>query len=273
MWMWLTASFNAKGETTGAVLEMRMMQKNVQTERFFPALLEEVVTPAFLGDVSRKFHFDEGQLVEIRKVAEELLPVLRKEAFWARAVYLSENLSCAEISGAEEEGAQSALSSSTYEKAAMSLGHGVDLLQESYSEKGLLLQSYIVEALAGELLMRGYDAYNRYIAAHTDRHVARYHFPGSEEALPLKMLSELLKDLTREITCNAAFCMIPKKSVVFISELTQDESVRCQGLCVGCGNAACPNRVEENPLIRRRVADMPLTYGYSRIFGIYNELL
>ncbi len=265
--------FSCERETAGAVLEKRMIQENVQTERFFPALLEEFVTPVFLEGVRRKFHFDGGQLAEIREVAEEMLPVLQKEAFWARAVYPSENLSHVETSGINEDGAQPAMLYAAYEKAAISLGHGVDLLQESYSEKGRLLQSYIVEALAGELLMRGYDAYNRYVAAYTDRHVARYHFPGSEEAFPLGMLPELLKDLTQEITCNAAFCMVPKKSVVFISELTQDESVRCQGLCVGCGNAACPNRVEENPLIRRRVADMPLTYGYSRIFGIYNELL
>lgn len=252
-----------------AVLEKRMIRDNVQTERFFPALLVEFVTPVFLGGVRRKFHFDEGQLAEIREVAEEMLPVLRKEAFWTRAVYLPENLRHEKISGANGDGAQPALLYAVYEKAAMSLGRGVDLLQESYSEKGLLLQSYIVEVLAGELLMRGYDAYNRYVAAHTDRHVARYHFPGSEEAFPLEMLLELLKDFTEEITCNAAFCMVPKKSVVFISELTQDESVRCQGICVGCGNAACPNRAEENPLIRKRVADMPLTYGYSRILGKY----
>lgn len=250
-----------------------MIQEKVQTERFFPALLEELVTPAFLGDVRKKFHFNEGQLAEIREVAEEMLPVLRKEAFWARAAYPSENLRHEKISGANGDGSQPAMLYAAYEKAAMSLGHGVDLLQENYSEKGLLLQSYIVEALSGELLMRGYDAYNRYVAAHTDKHVARYHFPGSEEAFSLEMLPELLKDLTQEITCNAAFCMVPKKSVVFISELTQDESVRCQGICVGCGNAACPHRAEENPLIRKRVADMPLTYGYSRIFGIYNESL
>lgn len=225
-------------------------------ERFFPPLLEELfVTSEFLGDVRRKFHFGEEQTADMRMVAEEMLSRMREEAFWIRRMYPAGN----RLRTRDDETA--------YECAAMSLGQGVDLLQENYSEKGMLLQSYIVETLAGELLMRGYDAYNRYIMEHTDRHVARYHFPGSEDAFPLEMLPELLKDMTPRITCNAAFCMQPKKTVVFISELTRDETVHCQGICFGCNNAGCPNRIEEDSLIKKKVADMPLTYGYSRIFG------
>ena len=230
-------------------------------ECFFTSLLEEFVSPAFLKEVRIKFHFEEEQTAEIRKVAREMLPVLQKEAFWVRAAYTWKE--CPPLAENAETDVEA-----TYEKVAMSLGNGVDLLQESYSQTGLLLQSYMVETLSGELLMRGYDAYNRYIAAHTDRHVARYHFPGSGDSFPLEMLPELLKDLTQKITCNAAFCMLPKKSVVFVSELTQDETVHCQGICAGCGNITCPNRVGENSLIRKRMTDMPLTYGYSRIFGL-----
>lgn len=223
-------------------------------EHFFPALLNEFISADFLEKVRKKFHFEKEQAAQIRRVAEEMLPFMREEAFWVRKAYSVERRLLGDYGTA-------------YECAAMSLGRGIDLLQESYSEKGLLLESYIVEVLAGELLMRGYDAYNKYIAEHTDRHVARYHFPGSENAFPLEMLPELLNDLTQEITCNAAFCMQPKKSVVFVAELTQDETVRCRGICIGCGSTSCPNRVEENDLIRKRMADMPLTYGYSRIFG------
>lgn len=234
-----------------------MMHGENQLTRFFPALLDEFHAARFLENVRRKFHFEEEHADEIRKVAEEMLPVMQKEAFGVSAAYSMR------YPGQRQD------ADTTYEKAAMSLGKGVDLLQESYSEKGLLMQSYIVETLAGELLMRGYDAYNRSIAAHTDRHVARYHFPGSEEAFPLEILPDLLKDLTQEITCNAAYCMIPKKSVVFVSELTRDDTVHCQGICAGCGNSTCPNRTDADPLIRKRMTDLPLTYGYSRIFGIH----
>ena len=228
---------------------------DIKMEPFFPALLDELITSAFGEHVRRKFHFDEEHTVEIQKVAEEMLPALRKEAFWVRAAYPMEHSD------------QAGNADTAYEKVAMSLGNGVDLLQERYSEKGFLLQSYIVEALAGELLMRGYDSYNRHIAEHTAKHVAQYHFPGSEERFPLETIPKLLESLTQKITCNAAFCMQPKKSVVFVSELTQDETVRCQGICVGCNNTTCPNRIKENQIIRKRMTDLPLTYGYSRIFG------
>lgn len=224
-------------------------------EVFFPELLDEFISADFLQKLRIKFHFDEKQAAQIRTAAEEMLPSIRKEAFWIRQAYPMQGE------------ASSKDSDTAYECVAMSLGRGVDLLQESYCEKELL-QSYIVEVLAGELLMQGYDAYNNYIMKNTARHVARYHFPGSEKNLPLAVLPELLQNLTQKITCNSAFCMLPKKSVVFISELTQDETVHCKAICIGCTNKSCPNRIEENDLIRKRMTDLPLTYGYSRIFGI-----
>lgn len=223
-------------------------------KHFFPTLLDELISPDFLEKARKKFHFGEEQAAQMRAVAEEMLPLIQEEGFWTRKAYSLKNRQF----NKESDG---------YDCAAISLGHGVDLLQESYSEKGLLSESYIVEVLAGELLMQGYDAYNRYIAEHTDRHVARYHFPGSEDSFSLEMLPELLKELTQEITCNAAFCMQPKKSVVFVSELTQDEKIHCQGICAACSNLSCPNRQGENDFIRKRMADLPLTYGYSRILG------
>ena len=224
---------------------------------FFTELLDNYPGPAFLEKVRGKYHYEKDWSEALKTSALEMLPFLQKEAFWVSTAYSMR------YQGQTQD------TDTTYEKAAISLGKGVDILQESYSEKGLLMQSYIVEILAGELLMRGYDAYNRSVAAHTDRHVARYHFPGSEEAFPLEILPDLLKDLTQEITCNAAFCMIPKKSVVFVSELTRDDTVHCQGICAGCGNSTCPNRTAADHLIRKRMTDLPLTYGYSRIFGIH----
>lgn len=203
-------------------------------EGFFPELLDEFVSAEFLKKVREKYHFDEEQATQIQATAEEMMPKMREEAFLIR-----------QGSSAKNEW-QSKDSDNVYETVAISLGSGIDLLQESCSENGLLLKSYMVEVLASELLMRGYDAYNAYVMEHTPYHVAGYHFPGSEETLPLEMLPQLLSGLTQKITCNSAFCMQPKKSVVFIAELTQDDSIFCKGICVGCDNTACPNRTEES---------------------------
>lgn len=193
---------------------------------FFTDLLDSFLNPDFLNQIYEKFHYGEGQLETLMTVAEKMLPLIRKEAFWERG----------EIYEAGE--------GSAYENVVMSLGIGLDQLQEEYNEKGLLLESYMLETLASQLLMQGYGAYNHYVAAHSKWHVARYYFPGSEEQFPLKLLPGMLKKLTGQISCNKAFFMQPRKSVAFVAELTQDEKVRCQSICIGCDRMDCPNREE-----------------------------
>ena len=122
--------------------------------------------------------------------------------------------------------------------------------------------------MLGDVFKR--HAYNSYVREKRNWHVARYHFPGSEEDFPLEMIPQLLKGFRNQITCNAAYCIIPKKSVVFAAELTQDIRMQCESICTGCHNMHCPNRIEEDSPRERmlaRMADMPLSYGYSRIFG------
>ena len=219
---------------------------------FFPDVLDEFLTSDFLEHVRDKFHYGETRKAEFQTVAEEMLPLMRKEAFFV-------------------EGQQTEKNSVIYENVVMSLGKALDDLQESYSRKGLLSESYILEVLASEVLLRGYEAYNCYVRESTDWHVAKYHFPGSEEAFPIDMLPQLLQNVTLQVICNDAFCMQPKKSVAFVAELTQDEKVQCQGICVGCHNLHCVNRITDDDPIKRRITemtDMPLTYGYSRIFGV-----
>lgn len=226
---------------------------------FFPDALDAFLSSAFLEKVHKKFHFNAAQAFELQTVAEEMLPLMREKAFWERREFFGGNKH------------QSESCSVIYEQVVMSLGNGVDCLQERYSERELLSQSYMIEVLAGELLLQGYAAYNRYIRKNTDWHVARYHFLGSEEEFPLEMLPDLLKEFTPLISCNSAFCMLPKKSVAFIAELTQDEKVQCKGICVDCNSPNCSNRIADGDLVKRRLsvmADMPLSYGYGRIFGL-----
>lgn len=220
---------------------------------FFTDLLDGFLNPSFLEKVRDKFHYEETRSSELRAVAEQMFPLIREEAFWERNVS-----SLQKSSGA------------VYEDVVMSLGAGIDSLQDHYSSQGMLSRSYMLEVLASELLLQGYVSYNRYIEKNTDRHVARYHFLGSEDSFPLSMIPRLLDITDGRITCNEAYCMLPKKSVAFVAELTQDEKVRCEGVCVGCNRRQCPNRVAGNHPdqgIIARMADLPLTYGYGRIFG------
>lgn len=230
---------------------------------FFKELLDDFPSPAFLEKVRVKYHYEESRMEELRAAAEEMLPFLQEEAFRESAM---EEQTCSD----SHRRTPSEAGKIRYERVVISLGAGLDFLQEQYNEQGLLSKSYMLEALASELLLESYGAYNRYVAETTDCHVGRYHFPGSEEAYPLHSLPELLTGLTERVSCNAAFCLLPKKSVVFVAELTRDEKVHCEGICMGCNNMHCGNRIEDDFQTRRRMAqmtDIPLPYGYSRIFG------
>ena len=118
---------------------------------FFSEVLDKFLSPVFLEKVRKKFHYDETQAREFQAVAEEMLPLMREEAIWEKSVYSSENKH------------QSESCSVIYEQVVMSLGNGIDCLQERYSERKMLSHSYMIEVLAGELLLQGYAAYNCYI--------------------------------------------------------------------------------------------------------------
>lgn len=223
-------------------------------EAFFADLLDGFLEADFLKMVHRKFHYGEEQYEALMTVAGEMLPIIRREAFWERGAAHS----CEEDAGV------------VYEEVVMSLGKGLDDLQEEYGRKGMLLESYMLETLADELLMKGYGAYNRHVSTKGEWHVARYHFLGSEERFPLEMLPNLLKKMGNGIRCNSSFYMEPKKSVAFVAELTRDQTLQCEGICIGCSDRNCPNRVEKNShrkYSERLTADIPLSYGYSRILG------
>ena len=222
-------------------------------QAFFPELLNSFLDMEFIKKVCEKFHYEEINLSELQAVAGEMLRLMGRQAFWE--VCTPWIWDCGEKTDA------------VYEGVVMTLGKGLDCLQESYQKEGMLTESYMLEALASELLLHGYKAYNHHVREAGGWHVARYHFPGSEKNLSLEMLPHMLSRFSVQVSCNEAFCIMPKKSVVFLAELTQDETVRCEGICVGCENVRCSNRMEEDAQMERIMTDIPLTYGYQRIFG------
>ena len=143
-------------------------------------------------------------------------------------------------------------------------------------QNGFLTASYMIEVLSSELLLESYRAYTEWVVVHRNLHVARLHFLGSvagesgssekklNDRLQLENLPVLLWELQMPVTCNEAYCMIPKKSVVFYAELTKDAFTKCSGICLGCGRRDCPNRMEDKEMVPLRFADLsarPLCYG------------
>lgn len=204
----------------------------------FKRIIEETASEHFLQAACGKYHYLPADKERLWQVADSMKSCMAEDAFWQHRMEKRDGILLTAV--------------------VMTLGKGVDMLQEKYVSSGYLTEGYMIDALAGEILLRAYRAYNDWVAEHTSYHVARYYFLGSEKAYPMELLPELLKELDVPVACNEGYCMMPKESVAFYALLTKEEGMRCRGICMDCRREDCPNRVSKK---------RPMTYGYARIFG------
>ena len=130
--------------------------------------------------------------------------------------------------------------------AALTLGGEVDALQEGYAREDRLLECYMAEVFSDELMRLACGQLNEWILENAGLRVARYRFFGADPQLPLEDMPGVLSRVEAEgIRCNPAFCLIPKKSLVFEMLLSPDPETSCAAICSGCGRKNCPNRNEE----------------------------
>ncbi|MBR1770411.1 MAG: hypothetical protein IJ747_00095 [Lachnospiraceae bacterium] len=226
---------------------------------FFEQLLECMEEPLFLQEFARKYRYGQEQEAALASVAASMKTCIAQDVLAGKAGWDS-----AASAGSDLRRA-----------VCITLGPGIDQLQEDFLQQNLLSEAYMVETLASELLLKAYPQWNAYVAAAGDYRVRRYHFLGSDASYPLEQLPELLAWLQVPVTCTKAYCMLPKKSVAFWAELMEctalaadDAQAACEGICVGCGSSNCPNRMEKGHMPGTDMTDRPFTYGYSRIFGL-----
>lgn len=178
---------------------------------------------------------------------------------------------------------------------AMTLGEGVDRLKEQYENDDNLPAAYKLDCITNELLMGMYKEFNSAYAKFHRRYVWRYYFIGDEigiENIP-GLLEELykrpkndkseagtLKD-NDEIVSNEYGVLFPSKSVIFYALLSEHPDSICEGICVGCGNIGCENRMSDNQSTKASKrqeeienqkkeldkTNIAFNYGYRRIFG------
>ena len=187
--------------------------------------LQITIQPALLQRVSQKYHYMEQDLETLCQVAEQINHALQGQCgFWL----VDDKL---------------VLDNEMTMSVVMTLGAGIDKLQEKYTALGNFVECYMAEFIADELLLDAYVAFNDWVAANTDHHVKRYHFCGDGARLPLEQMRKMLTSSACDaVTCNEAYCLKPRKSVVFRAELTTDVNTICEGICTGCNNEYCANR-------------------------------
>lgn len=178
------------------------------------------LTSEFLEEVQWRHHYEEKDMEQLKVVASDMVNCMK----WQESTYLL----------CEEDLCNSVADEITV-TAIMTLGAGIDLLQERYQKSGRILESYMVESIGNELLMLGYRQLEQYVWNLTGYHVVAFHFFGGEEGYPLEMMRTVLNGTEQgKVTCNEACCLSPKKSVVFLVDLSRKESNGCVELCDTC---------------------------------------
>ena len=90
-----------------------------------------------------KYHYDPEEYPNLNRLAGEMIPCLETEAGWQDR----------EIKETFPGRDQSFLA------VGITLGKGIDALQEKYLQNGFLTESYMIEVLSSELLLKSYRAY------------------------------------------------------------------------------------------------------------------
>lgn len=235
--------------------------------------LEQKNFAGFLDTVISKYHFDQQDRDEIARVYEQMQLCMAPYAIYK----INQR-----VTGINDiDNGQTAL-------VAMTLGAGVDRLLERYEKTGKLQQAYMLECISNELLLKMYTEFNSSYSRFHRRFIVKYHFIGND--IKLEKIPNLLEDLygrkesqdkiveDDSIFSNDCGVLTPSKSVIFYALLSDNPATVCEGICMGCGNVDCENRMREqiaNTGKRNKKDDIKkvaptaatYNYGYQRIFG------
>lgn len=193
----------------------------------FEKLLSECTRMAFAEEVAERNGYGREELPAFLRIAREVVRECgRKGSFASRLIR----------EGTEGEKPVTA--------CVLTLGEGVDHLQDRYREKGDMTAVYMAEVISNEILMKSYAAYDRMLTETTKYRIAAFLFPGSSKECPLSDTEKIVTLLSAPVQCLTSFCMVPKKSVAFYAYLTEEKEKDCQSICETCSRKDCRHRRE-----------------------------
>ena len=118
------------------VMRSLVFRENRWTCRLFSEITALCRNEQFLHSVMEKYHYDPEEYPNLKRLAGEMIPCLETEAGWQDR----------EIQETFPGRDQSFLA------VGITLGKGIDALQEKYLQNGFLTESYMIEVLSSELL-------------------------------------------------------------------------------------------------------------------------
>jgi hypothetical protein len=124
-------------------------------QNFFSEITALCRDEQFLHSVMEKYHYSSEEYPNLKRLAGEMIPCLETEAGWQDR----------EIKETFPGRDQSFLA------VGITLGNGIDALQEKYLQNEFLTESYMIEVLSSELLLKSYQAYTKWVADHRELQV------------------------------------------------------------------------------------------------------
>lgn len=210
-----------------------------------------------LENLIQRYHFQKDDLPMLQSLYKAVLPLIHARAYslWKPSALETEL--------------------EDYSAVLLTLGDGIDALQEVYLERQCISEAYMLDCIGLSLLTGVYEDYAGQMQLQTGMRAVRLHFIG--ERYPFSMLDKIADLMGKtDISYNAQYVMTPKNSVAFLLELEASDiptegvlegahraaarsslcHVRLAHICETCANMNCPYRQKED-----------YNYGYQRIFG------
>ena len=206
----------------------------------------------FIARIIEKYHFESSHMDMLTQIYYSILECATPHAIYRINQWVTGDM---------------LIDSNQAAVAAITLGEEVDELQEAYTASGKLLEAYMVDCIADEMLLYLYGEFNKIYERFHRRYVYRYVFVG--DSIPLSDMRDILikiggKDLdTMDINANEFGVLTPSKSVVFYALISDNPSNRCGGICESCNNPECDYKAGSEKVKNK----ITLNYGYQRILG------
>ncbi len=188
--------------------------------------LKPELTDTRLQNMMERFHFEKQDYPVLKALYQELLSQVDAKCFFH--IY--------------KEGDLPAIPYQRYAVVLVTLSGQTDDYIHSKTNNGSLSEAYMADCLALELLAQSYSLTADHIHQVTGLWANACQFPGNE--YPISMTAALLKCFPDiPVRANKAGVMVPAKSVVYITQLTQEKPARdCSHICKDCRNHSCASR-------------------------------
>ena len=195
-------------------VEEKMMKKAGSDSTIMEYRLHLVLTSKELEETAEKYHFSG---MDVRTGMEELQGIHEM---------LCKAADCRTVCMVEKEKREAG--------AVLTLGAGVDALQEEYQKQGLLMEAYLMDCLCRELLRKGSRALDERIRERMNLYAIRYLFPGQN--LPLEEMERIFLcfDGKVPVKLHPGFVLIPRQSVAYRIVLSDREPETCADICADC---------------------------------------